>query len=149
MKSLALPLLLLALDSPAQVTQPLIEAIIRVESSGRASATGDGGSAIGLAQFHRASWLDTSAFRSSKGLPAYPYEYASQGWASRAYLHSWLTLNADRFRADRGRNPTPGELYAIHNLGYGGFQKRGFEIPRCPSITRRKAALITASLDNK
>jgi len=140
-------LLLMALPLGAQVTPALMDAIIHIESSGKASARGDSGLAIGLAQFHRAAWLDTTAFRRSKGLTTYPYSSASLPGPSRAYLHSWLTLNADRFRRATGREPSPGELYAIHNLGFSGFEKRGFEILRCPSITRSKAQAITARID--
>lgn len=144
----AIPLLLLtALPLGAQVTPSLIDAIIQIESSGRASAQGDSGLAIGLAQFHRGAWQDTTAYRRSKGLTIHPYTSASLPGPSRAYLHSWLTLNADRFLKATGRVATPGDLYAIHNLGFSGFQKRGFDILRCPSITRRKAQIITGRID--
>lgn len=140
-------LLLTALPLGAQVTPPLIDAIIQIESSGRASAIGDSGAAMGLAQFHRGAWQDTTAYRRSKGLITYPYTSATLPGPSRAYLDSWLTLNADRFLKATGRVATPGDLYAIHNLGFSGFQKRGFDILRCPSITRRKAQIITGRTD--
>lgn len=144
----AIPALLLAaLPLGAQVTPALMDAIIHIESSGRASVRGDSGLAVGLAQFHWGAWQDTTAFRRSKGLTIHPYSSASLPGPSRAYLHSWLTLNADRFRRATGREPSPGDLYAIHNLGFGGYEKRGFEILRCPSITRRKVQIITGRID--
>jgi hypothetical protein len=67
-----------------------VDTVIRIESAGKASALGDGGSARGLAQFHWAAWADCSKVRASRGLPTYPYSQAFNPIAARAYLTTWL-----------------------------------------------------------
>jgi hypothetical protein len=124
------------------VTPALIEQIITIESSGKANARGDGGKARGCAQFHFAAWLDVTSYRKANGLSTHPYAKAFDPMVARAYLHSWLTLNAHRFEDHTGRKATGAELYAIHNLGFEGFRKAGFDLANCPAITRRKAKLI-------
>jgi hypothetical protein len=62
-------------------------------------------------------------------------------------LHDTLTLWAFVFDGRQqssfaGRKATGAELYAIHNLGFEGFRKAGFDLANCPAITRRKAKLI-------
>jgi len=142
MKTL-LPLLLAgALSAHPSVTPGLLSQVIQIESSGRASAVGDSGLAAGLAQFHQGAWQDTSAWRAARGLPVFSYASATQPACSKAYLHSWLSLNAARFERATGRAPTGADLYAIHNLGFSGYQQRGFDLGRCPAITQRKAARI-------
>jgi hypothetical protein len=54
----------------------------------------------------------------------------------REYATSWLTLIEERLTARLGRKPTIGELYAAHQLGFGGFASKGFDLRRCPTITR-------------
>jgi len=129
-----------ALAADPAVTPRLVSGIIAIESSGRAWVTGDNGAARGLAQFHLASWQQTGLWRAARGLPTYPYSAAYDAACSKAYLHSWLELNAARFRKATGRTPTPADLYAIHNLGFSGYAQRQFDFAKCPSITKRKAA---------
>ena len=138
----ALLLILMATQSFA-VTPALVEAIIEVESSNRPNVTGDGGLARGCAQFHYAAWLDVTSWRKARGLPTHSFSKAYDPLIARAYLHSWLTLNSHRFEDATGRKPTWADLYAIHNLGFSGFRKRMFDIVNCPSITQRKAKLIS------
>ena len=144
MKSTAILCLVSAsLCAHPSVTPGVISQVIQIESSGRASVLGDSGAARGLAQFQQAAWQDCSAWRSARGLPVFPYASATHPDRARAYLHSWLTLNADRFQKATGRSPTGADLYAIHNLGFNGFAQREFDLSRCPPITRRKAAQMT------
>ena len=131
------------LGAHPSVTPGLISQVIQIESSGRASVLGDNGAARGLAQFHQAAWLDCSAWRAARGLPVFSYASATHPERARAYLHSWLTLNAERFQRTTGRSPTGADLYAIHNLGFSGYAQREFDLSRCPAITRRKAAQMT------
>jgi hypothetical protein len=126
----------------AAISQAQLDKIISIESAGKASAVGDRGAGLGLAQFHYSSWQDTSAWRTANGLDAYPYHKALDATIARSYLHSWLSLNATRFTKATGRKPTLVDLYAIHNLGFSGYSQRGFDIGRCPGITKRKAALL-------
>ncbi len=135
-------LILMASTSFGAVTPQLIEQIIAIESSGKANARGDGGKARGCAQFHYAAWLDVTSWRKARGLSTESFSQAFDPMVSRAYLHSWLTLNSHRFEDHTGRKPTGAELYAIHNLGFEGFRKAKFDLANCPAITRRKAKLI-------
>lgn len=120
-----------------------VDAVIRIESAGRPYAVGDSGAARGLGQFHRAAWLDCSKVRAARGLPTYPYSQAFNPIAARAYLATWLAYLGDRFARATGRRPTTADLYAMHNLGFSGYAKRGFDISRCPGITIRKTASLT------
>ena len=139
----ALLLLIMTTQSWGVVTPLLVEAIIEVESSNRPKVTGDGGLARGCAQFHYAAWLDVTSWRKARGLPTHSFAKAYDPMVARAYLHSWLTLNAHRFEDETGRKPTWADLYAIHNLGFSGFRKAKFDLVNCPSITQRKAKLIS------
>ena len=142
MQSLTLSLVLMCSVAKATITPAMLDKVIAIESSGNASAIGDKGAGLGLAQFHYAAWQDTSAWRISRGLPSYPYHKALDATIARDYLHSWLTINAARFTQATGRKPTLVDLYAIHNLGFTGYRKRGFDITNCPAITVRKSKLL-------
>jgi hypothetical protein len=138
----ALVLIIMATTNAWAVTPQLIEQIIHIESSGKANARGDSGKARGCAQFHYEAWLDVTSWRKARGLDTHSFAKAYDPMISRAYLHSWLTLNAHRFEDHTGRKATGAELYAIHNLGFEGFRKAKFDLANCPAITRRKAKLI-------
>lgn len=120
-----------------------VDAVIRIESAGKPGAIGDNGAARGLAQFHSAAWADCSQVRAARGLQTYPYSQAFNPIAARAYLATWLAYLADRFARATGRQATTADLYAMHNLGFSGYAKRGFDISRCPGITKRKTASLT------
>ena len=129
-------LLLLAASSLHAVTHGQVEAIIFVESSGNPKAIGRLGER-GLCQFFPAAWADTTAYRARHGLPTYGYySWALDEGVGREYATSWLTLIEERLKARLGRKPTIGELYAAHQLGFSGFASKGFDLRRCPTITR-------------
>ena len=129
-------LLLLAASTLNAVTPGQVEAIISVESSGNPKAIGRLGER-GLCQFFPAAWADTTAYRSRHGLPTYGYySWALDEGVGREYATSWLTLIEERLKARLGRKPTIGEVYAAHQLGFGGFASKGFDLRRCPTITR-------------
>jgi len=142
MKAALLPLLLMCAVAKATITPAMLDKVIAIESSGNPSAIGDQGAGLGLAQFHYAAWQDTSAWRVKQGLPVYPFHKALDATIAREYLHSWLSINAVRFTQVTGRKPTLVDLYAIHNLGFTGYRKRGFDIRNCPAITVRKSLLL-------
>ena len=129
-------LLLLAASSLHAVTPGQVEAIISVESSGNPKAIGRLGER-GLCQFFPAAWADTTAYRARHGLPTYGYySWALDEGVGREYATSWLTLIEERLKARLGRKPTIGEVYAAHQLGFGGFASKGFDLRLCPTITR-------------
>lgn len=134
-------LLILSAASLSGVTPAQVDAIIRVESAGNPQAVGRLGER-GLCQFFPAAWADTSRWRRAHGLPVYPYSLAHDLEAGYTYATSWLSLNEDRLRAALGRSPTIGELYAVHQLGFTGFRAKGFDLSRCPTITRVVAARL-------
>ena len=142
MKAALLPLFLMCAVAKATITPAMLDKVIAIESSGKASARGDQGAGLGLAQFHYAAWQDTSHWRLKQGLPVYPYHKALDATIARDYLHSWLSINAVRFTQATGRKATLVDLYAIHNLGFNGYRKRGFDIANCPAITVRKSHLL-------
>jgi hypothetical protein len=128
--------LLLAATSLHAITPGQVEAIIFVESSGNPKAIGRLGER-GLAQFFPAAWADTTAYRARHGLPTYGYStWATDEGVGREYATSWLTLLEERLTTALGRKPTIGEVYAAHQLGFTGFKSKGFDLRKCPAITR-------------
>lgn len=134
-------LFLLSASASATVSPAWRDAIISVESSGNPAAVGRLGER-GLCQFFPAAWADTSRWRRAHGLPVYSYALAHDLEAGYTYATSWLTLNEDRLRSALGRRPTIGELYAAHQLGFSGFRSKGFDLSRCPTITKVVAARL-------
>jgi hypothetical protein len=134
-------LLLLSASASATVSPAWRDAIIRVESAGNPNAVGRLGER-GLCQFFPAAWSDTSRWRRAHGLPVYSYSLAHDPEAGLAYASSWLTLLEDRLTATLRRRPTIGELYAAHQLGFAGFKAKGFDLSRCPTITKVVAARL-------
>lgn len=129
-------LLLLAASSLHALTPGQVEAVISVESAGNPKAIGRLGER-GLCQFFPAAWADTTAYRSRHGLPTYGYtSWALDEGVGREYATSWLTMLEERLKGRLGRNPTIGEIYAAHQLGFAGFASKGFDLRRCPKITR-------------
>jgi hypothetical protein len=128
--------LLLAATSLHGITPGQVEAIIFVESSGNPKAIGRLGER-GLAQFFPAAWADTTAYRARHGLPTYGYgTWSTDEGVGREYATSWLTLLEERLTKALGRKPTIGEVYAAHQLGFTGFKSKGFDLRKCPAITR-------------
>ena len=134
-------LLILAACSLKAVTPGQVEAVISVESSGNPKAIGRLGER-GLCQFFPAAWADTSRWRKAHGLPVYSYALAHDHEAGLAYASSWLSMLEDRLTATLHRRPTIGELYAAHQLGFSGFRSKGFDLSRCPTITKVVAARL-------
>lgn len=138
-------LLLSAASASATVSPAWRDAIIRVESSGNPAAVGRLGER-GLCQFFPAAWADTSRWRKAHGLPVYSYALAHDPEAGRAYASSWLSMLEDRLTATLHRRPTIGELYAAHQLGFSGFRSKGFDLSRCPTITKVVAARLAKAI---
>ncbi len=135
-------LLLLASASLHAVTPGQVEAVIQVESSGNPNAIGRLGER-GLLQFFPAAWADTTLWRARQGLPTYGYgTWSTDAGVGREYATSWLTYLEDRLTTALGRKPTIGEVYAAHQLGFAGFKSKGFDLRRCPAITRIVVARI-------
>ena len=129
-------LLIVGASTLHAVTPGQVEAIISVESSGNPKAIGRLGER-GLCQFFPAAWADTTLWRARHGLPTYGYySWALDDSVGREYAASWLTMLEERLTARLRRKPTIGELYAAHQLGFSGFASKGFDLRRCPKLTR-------------
>ena len=137
-----LALLLASASLGYAITPGQVEAVIQVESSGNPNAIGRLGER-GLLQFFPAAWADTTVWRARHGLPTYGYgTWSTDTGVGREYATSWLTYLEDRLTTALGRKPTIGEVYAAHQLGFAGFKSKGFDLRRCPAITRIVVARI-------
>jgi hypothetical protein len=130
-------LLLLPLLLPL-CASPQIAAISRIESGGDHAAIGAAGER-GAWQMSRLAWTHVNELRAARGVKVHPWTAAHTPAVARAYVTEYLAWLQGRFTDANGRPPTAGETYALWNLGYAGFQKRGFDLNRCPAITRRGA----------
>jgi hypothetical protein len=54
--------------------------------------------------------------------------------AGRIYAHNYI-----RYVNATSNRPTHVDVYAMWNLGFAGYKRRGFLIERCPRITRKAA----------
>lgn len=119
-----------------------LAAVAKVESSGRTNAVGDGGRAVGLFQFHRGTWDTITRIRRAEGQAVAPYSMATHPvWQTR-YMVTLTLWNRTRFQAATNRQPSVCDLYAMHNLGFDGYKRRGFVLQRCPMVTRKAASRV-------
>jgi len=119
-----------------------LEEIARIESGGDHAAVGAAGER-GAWQMSRAAWTHVNDLRRKRGATRHPWRAAHAPETAREYVAEYLAWLQGRFTAARGRPPTDAETYALWNLGFAGFQRRGFDLQRCPEITRRGAARMT------
>jgi len=126
------------------VSEPMLQAVEQVESSGRGAKTpdGDGGLAKGCLQWHSVAWKDCSAIRRKAGLPVYPYADAAKPARAREYARTWLTVLKVRLAKQIGRQPFPGEIWLAWNLGWTGFEKYGFSWAYVPRVKFDKARQV-------
>lgn len=140
---LALSAALLASEA---ISEPIVQAVEQVESSGRGAATprGDAGKALGCLQWHSVAWKDCSAIRRKAGLPVYPYADAAIPAKARDYARTWLTVLKVRLAQEMGRQPFPGEIWLAWNLGWTGFEKYGFSWAYVPRVKFDKARQVNS-----
>ena len=126
------------------VSDPIVQAVEHVESSGRGAATplGDGGLARGPLQWHAVAWKDCSAVRRNAGLAVWPYSSASDPARARDYARTWLTVLKVRLADRIGRQPFPGEIWLAWNLGWTGFSRYGFQWAEVPAAKFAKARQV-------
>lgn len=117
------------------VTETFLDSVAMIESSGRAGAIGDGGKARGMFQFWPGSWEDARIVNPLIG----DYQTGSvDPVRARLAARTYLTILAVRYQKRASRSPSPQELYAMYNIGFGGFfSKYGGDISKCPAITQR------------
>jgi hypothetical protein len=131
--------LLILCPSLFAVDGQFLDKLASIESSGNPKAIGDGGRAIGMFQFHKAAWQDTSRLRRMAGKAVYPYQDAVDASKAREYAKTFCDSLEARLEKRLGRPPTDGEVYGAWNLGFTGFARRGFDLAKCPAITQRAA----------
>ncbi len=132
-------LLLLATTCVTVALAGELAALAFVESSGKHAAVGDGGKARGAYQFHKGTWDEVSKRRAKAGLPTWDWQQATNAAAADDY--ATYALNDIRLALSKSlkRPVTPTDVYAVWNLGFRGYQRRGYDITQCPAITRRAA----------
>lgn len=128
-------LLVLACSVGLHADEPLLDKIAKVESRQSSAAVGDGGRALGAWQMHRAAWDDACR---RLGV-SWPHKDATSPDKARAVAREHLRWLHAGFTAATRRQPTPADSYALWNLGVRGYERRGWDITRCPIITRRAA----------
>lgn len=126
------------------VSDPVLQAVEHVESSGRGAMTpdGDGGKAKGPLQWHSVAWADCSKVRRKAGLSVHPYASASDPAIARDYARTWLTALKVRLAQQIGRQPFPGEIWLAWNLGWSGFRRYGFQWAEVPAAKFEKARQV-------
>lgn len=117
----------------------LMNEVAKVESGGNDRAVGDHGLAVGAWQLHPEPWSDACR-RLGVGWPHSSATNHDRSAAVAAEHMRWLQA---RFTKATGRVPTASDSYALWNLGVAGYHKRGWEIGRCPEITRRGAKKVS------
>lgn len=125
--------------------EAFVRSVSIIESGGHVDAVGDSGKAIGPFQFWEIAWRDVSEnYRKPRGLSVWPYSKAKNAEASKVYAANFFDLQRIRFRSATGREPTLRDLYALFNLGFQGYKRRGFDLSRCPKITQQAAERVVA-----
>lgn len=116
----------------APIPEKWTEALALVESGDNHLAYGDGTSARGPHQFHRAAWADVTKMRKAQGKTTWTYTKARTRYASYAYAETWLTFLRDQIKQMTGREPTAQQVFLAHNMGLEGFRAIGFDPHRAP-----------------
>jgi hypothetical protein len=117
------------MDGKGKSGLTLIEAIAIVESNNNPKAIGDNGKASGAWQMWEVARIDARKILGRDG-------------TDKELATALLGSISKRLEAKLGRKATDQEIYAVWNLGFSGFQKRGFKIENCPRITQNACAKI-------
>lgn len=91
---------------------------------------GDNGKARGSWQMTEAAWMDVNALRRRQQLPEYPWEVAHDDGMAREYALQYCGILNRQLRAALRRHPSEPEILSAWQLGYAGFKKRGFSVPK-------------------
>lgn len=119
----------------------VVDDIARIESSGNHAAVGDAGKALGAWQMHRAAWDDAARRLNVR----WPHTDAHDATKARAIAAEHLRWLCEQFTRKTGKQPSPADQYALWNLGLAGYAKRGWDIAKCPTITRKAVLKLEAN----
>lgn len=142
----ALSLFLLSVSSFASaqdvlVSDSFLDALAMIESGSDHNARGKAGE-LGAWQIKSVAWRYTSDLRRRRELQVHPFSAAAEPNVARAYARTLLEDHSMRFAIEHARMPTTSELYALWNLGFEGFQRRG-SLAKCPPLTKDAAQRLT------
>lgn len=141
-KIFVLSLVLVAAPCMAQISEKFLDAVAIVESNGKA-VIGDNGRARGQYQMWRGAWLDAQKVDQSIG----DYETGSMDSVrSRKAAKAYLSKLYARLHRALGRTPTNAEVYAAWNIGFKGYQQRGFNLSKTPATTQKAIKRLEALL---
>lgn len=110
----------------------LTTAIAKVESNMNPRAVGKLGER-GLFQFRKRTWQATTNL---------PFDYAFDPVISQGVALEHLNTLSEKFNKATKHMPAIHDLYAMWNVGFYGYKKRGFHVERCPATTRRKILAV-------
>lgn len=115
--------------------------LAEIESGNNPAAIGDNGRARGLYQMHQEAWDDVTRKRKTLNVLTWSWSTgAHHSQASTSYAHMYLAMLVVKYMDTTGKAPTAPQQYALWNLGFTGFQKRNFDLSKCPKSTQRNAA---------
>lgn len=130
------------LASPQQAADLLVEAIVQVESAGRAGMVGRHGER-GVMQLKRDTWNQTTAQEFGRKIDFHqafdPDLNRRVGKAYLAWLHNYLLRYQARWKADERSL-----LLACYNAGPTQVREAGFNLKRLPASTQDYVRRATA-----
>ena len=83
-------------------------------------------------------------------MPSTWKQYADKGMRMSTQRHAdevasrILCAQREAFFTVARRQPVRAEVYAMWNLGFAGFKRRGFDLARCPRVTQDAAMRFAA-----
>jgi len=142
-----LALLLLGCSASAQSDSRLLAALADVETGSHPNprlAVGDGGSALGRYQVHRAAWSEGNDQLAREGRRTYP----RQGWrdatAQDMVASAFLRVIRGRLTAQGIPNPTPAQVALVWTMGYAGAKAVRFDPSLAPAAKQSYAVRVAA-----
>lgn len=133
----ALPTFRRSQTAAVEISDALLDAVAEVESQWQ-NVPGDGGRAAGVWQLHVGACADAGGRHAD----------AWQLDRARTLARCYLKITLDRLRRGMRREPSIEELYAGYNLGARGFRQCGFDLRRCNTVTRGRAAMVARLVDD-
>lgn len=123
-----------------------LDALAMIESGSNPTARGKAGERSAW-QLKEQAWSYTSELRRRRELEVHAFAAAGNSTIARTYARTLLEDHCHRFVSTYARTPTPGELYAVWNLGFEGFRRRG-SLARCPALTKDAAQRLINLLEH-
>jgi len=140
----------LVIAAPWEPSAEFLRAVRYIESSNGLNLYGDEGRSLGDFQISEAAWIDVSAWRKTRKLPAYSYGgHVFNRRINRLYAANYLSLLYTELSSRMSRLPSGAELYAAYNMGLTQFAQCRYELRQVNATTQRKCRLIAEILGGK